>query len=245
MKSSSSSFVYFGILCSVNTRERSHKITRLLTAFYLTSLVNSSLTSRERQEIDFANCPTCSKRVMGVPAVVLKRCISRTNQMRTMGTTSSRSEANLSSYIRNAHCTEIFRSTFYKASRAVITITPGDLDDIIVSEKVRPSLLLGCFEALGTGLGTVARFAPSQLTGALTKMVDDAASQQFNDSIREISALGPDLNDDVKETIKYHRDLTPNTPLDINPTSASPAFNETGFILATGLSNVLNLSRKL
>ena len=182
--------------------------------------------------------------VMGPSAGVLKRCIIRTNQIRIISSTSYRGEANLSPYIRNAHCTEIFRSTFYKASRAVITITPGDLDDIIVSEKVRPSILLGCFEALGTGLGTVARFSPNQLTGALTKMVDDAASQQFNDSIREISALGPDLNDDVKETIKYHRDLTPNTPLDLNP-SASPAFNETGFILATGLSNILNLSRKL
>jgi hypothetical protein len=182
---------------------------------------------------------------MGPSSVVLTRCIGRASHIRTMSTTPSRNETILSSYIRNAHCTEIFRSTFYKASRAVITITPGDLDDIIVSEKVRPSILLGCLEVLGTGLGTVARFSPNQLTGALTKMVDDAASQQFNDSIREISALGPDINDDVKETIKYHRDLTPNTPLDINPASASPAFNETGFILATGLSNILNLSRKL
>ena len=146
----------------------------------------------------------------------------------------------LSPFIRNAQCTEIFRSNFYKASRAIITITPGDLDDIIVSEKVRPSILLGCFETLGNGLGAVARFAPSQISSVMTKVIDDAASQQFNDSIREISAIGSDSNDDVKETIKYHRDLTPNTPLDL---SDSPSFNETAFILSQGLSNVLKFTR--
>ena len=153
--------------------------------------------------------------------------------------------SNLSAYIRSAHCTEIFRSTFYKASRAVITITPGDLDDIIVSEKVRPSLLLGCFETLGNGLGTAARFAPTQITTALTKIIDDAASQQFNDSIREISLMGSESNDDVKETIKYHRDLTPNTPLDLNESPTASSFSETSFILSTGLSNMLNFTRTL
>ena len=127
----------------------------------------------------------------------------------------------------------------------MITITPGDLDDIIVSEKVRPSLLLGCFETLGNGLGTAARFAPTQINTALTKIIDDAASQQFNDSIREISLMGSESNDDVKETIKYHRDLTPNTPLDLNESPATASFSETSFILSTGLSNMLNFTRTL
>ena len=154
---------------------------------------------------------------------------------------SSSNVDNLSSYIRSAHCTEIFRSTYYKASKAIITITPGDLDDIIVSEKVRPSVLLGCFENFGSALGTVARFAPTHISSVLTKVVDDAAQQQFNDSIREISAMGSESHDDVKETIKYHRDLTPNTPLD----TAATSFNETAFILATGLSNILNFTRSI
>lgn len=154
---------------------------------------------------------------------------------------STRNADNLSSYIRSAHCTEIFRSTYYKASKAIITITPGDLDDIIVSEKVRPSILLGCFENFGTALGTVARFAPNHISSVLTKVVDDAAQQQFNDSIREISSMGSESNYDVKETIKYHRDLTPNTPLD----TAATSFNETTFVLSTGLSNILNFTRSI
>ena len=80
---------------------------------------------------------------------------------------------------------------------------------------------------------------------ALTKIIDDAASQQFNDSIREISLMGSESNDDVKETIKYHRDLTPNTPLDLNESPATASFSETSFILSTGLSNMLNFTRTL
>lgn len=171
----------------------------------------------------------------------MKTQIRRPVAIRSLSTSNDNNTC-LSSYIRSAHCTEIFRSTYYKASRAVITITPGDLDDIIVSEKVRPSILLGCFETLGTGLGTAARFAPTQFTTALTKIVDDAASQQFNDSIREISSIGSETNDDVKETIKYHRDLAPNTPLDLSEAGNSK-FDETTFILSTGLSNILNLTR--
>lgn len=173
--------------------------------------------------------------------VQLKFLTSALIQGRKLSTNSANTD-NLSSYIRSAHCTEIFRSTYYKASKAVITITPGDLDDIIVSEKVRPSILLGCFETFGLGLGTVARFAPTQISSVLTKVIDDAASQQFNDSIREISLMGSESTDDVKETIKYHRDLTPNTPLNMNEPAS---FNETAFILSTGLSNMLNFTRTL
>jgi Ubiquinone biosynthesis protein COQ7 len=179
--------------------------------------------------------------IRGMLQSSVRRHSRRASTIRILST-SNESNTNLSSYIRSAHCTEVFRSTYYKASRAVITITPGDLDDIIVSEKVRPSILLGCFETLGSGLGTAARFAPTQFTSALTKIVDDAASQQFNDSIREISSMGSEANDDVKETIKYHRDLAPNTPLDLGE-SGNSKFDETTFVLATGLSNILNLTR--
>jgi hypothetical protein len=175
--------------------------------------------------------------------IIRSRCVIQSiSTQRTLSSSSSTGQENMSSYIRSAHCTEIFRSQYYKASRAIITITPGDLDDIIISEKVRPSVLLGFFDTLGTGLGVVARFAPTPCSSILTKIVDDAAQNQFNDSIRDIASMGPGFNDDVKETIKYHRDLNSNIPIDAN---VPASFAEATFIIATGLSNILNVTRKL
>lgn len=176
-------------------------------------------------------------RGINIKSQLIKSCIKNSRAF------SNSNDSNLSSYIRSAHCTEIFRAQYYKTSKAVFSISPGDLDDIIIQERVRPSLMLGAFDCLGQSLGLAARFTPSQISNAITKIVDDAAATQFNDSIRDISAMGPNTNEDVKETIKYHRDLTSNQPLNLE--ESNPSFSETTFILSTILSNGLNLTRKL
>jgi demethoxyubiquinone hydroxylase (CLK1/Coq7/Cat5 family) len=85
-------------------------------------------------------------------------------------------------------------------------IPTEDLDQLVVREKVRPSLLLTALEVTGMGLGLVSRFAPKVISTNISSAVDDAAVQQFNDSIRNMQLESVD-NVDVKETLKYHREL--------------------------------------
>lgn len=52
----------------------------------------------------------------------------------------------------------------------------------------------------------MSRFAPKFVSDTLSEAVDDATVQQFNDSVRTMQ-LDAIENVDVKETLKYHRDL--------------------------------------
>ena len=148
-------------------------------------------------------------------------------------------------YVRSAHCTEVFRSEFYKARRSDVTISPRDLDEIIVDFKVRPSILVGMMEVAGYGLGTVARITPLSCSAIITKIVEDAASQQFNDSIRDLSASDEydNSNDEVKETLKYHRDLNvkqgSSTSADTIPKSAAEAV----FAISAALAATLSMTK--
>ena len=120
-------------------------------------------------------------------------------------------------------------------------ISVSDLDQIVVSERVRPSVLLGVMEVAGGGLGFVARFAPVPVREVMKEIVDEASSQLFNDSIRDISASGTDHLEDVKETLKYHRDLKSDRP-EVESSSCRPR-TEVLFAATSSLSAVLNLSR--
>ena len=110
------------------------------------------------------------------------------------------------SFVRNAQAAEIFRSSFFNSRNKETLIPVEDLDQLIVRENVRPSLLLAALEVTGTGLGVLSRFAPQSISSEISAAVDDAAVQQFNDSIRDMQ-LGNVENIDVKETLKYHREL--------------------------------------
>ena len=178
--------------------------------------------------------------------------LSQTRRIRTKSVlralvrnVSSSNNEVIAPYVRSAHCTEVFRSEFYKARRSDVTISPRDLDEIIVDFKVRPSILVGMMEVAGYGLGTMARITPVPCSTIITKIVEDAASQQFNDSIRDLSAADAhdDTNDDVKETIKYHRDLNVkhgnSNSSDAIPTSATEAV----FAISSALSATLNLTK--
>jgi demethoxyubiquinone hydroxylase (CLK1/Coq7/Cat5 family) len=151
-------------------------------------------------------------------------------------------------FIRSAHCTEIFRAEFYKARKSDVTISPRDLDEIIVDFKVRPSILVGFMELAGSGLGLLARITPQPCGSIITKVIEDAASQQFNDSIRDLAAADEHhANDDIKETLKYHRDLDTKSAESYAYADASSSTKPTAevmYALSAALSAALNLTKK-
>lgn len=110
-------------------------------------------------------------------------------------------------YIRNAQAAEIFRSSFYKLKNSDSAIPTEDLDQLVVMEKSRPSALIGLTEFTGSCLGLVSRYIPAPVGTIVQQAVDEATIQQFNDSIRSMQENQVD-NVDIKETLKFHRDLS-------------------------------------
>jgi len=112
----------------------------------------------------------------------------------------------VSNYVRNAQAAEVMRSSFYLAKDQLSFIPVEDLDQLVAAENVRPSLFIGAFEVAGAGLGVISRFTPKVLSDVIAEAVDESAIQQFNDSVRDMQ-LDQIENVDLKETLKYHRDL--------------------------------------
>jgi len=115
----------------------------------------------------------------------------------------------ISEKLRNAQASEIFRSNYYQSKNSDSFIPVNDLDQLIVQERVRPSILLDIYAITGHGLGLISRFSPKTCENMLTSIIDESTTQQFNDSIRSMQ-LHEVINYDIKETLKYHRDLNSN-----------------------------------
>lgn len=115
----------------------------------------------------------------------------------------------ISEKLRNAQASEIFRSNYYQSKNSDSFIPVNDLDQLIVQERVRPSILLDIYAITGHGLGLISRFSPKTCQNMLTSIIDESTTQQFNDSIRSMQ-LHEVINYDIKETLKYHRDLNSN-----------------------------------
>lgn len=126
--------------------------------------------------------------------------------------------------IRNAQAAEVFRASYFDAIRASNRISAQDLDDLVSSHRVRPSALLGAYQIGGIILGGLGRFAPSTVSELLSKAVDSATVQQFNDSIRIYQVETQSMPEDTKETLKYHRDF--ETDVSATPSSAEPSTAE-------------------
>jgi len=115
----------------------------------------------------------------------------------------------ISEKLRNAQASEIFRSNYYQSKNSDSFIPVNDLDQLIVQERVRPSILLDIYAITGHGLGLISRFSPKTCETMLTSIIDESTTQQFNDSIRSMQSHEV-INNDIKETLKYHRDLNSN-----------------------------------
>ena len=189
-------------------------------------------------------------------------------------TTSSSSD--FGSALRRAHASEVFRSSFYEAKRSDVTVSCLDFDQLIVSERVRPSLLTTLFEISGKGLGLACRLIPSSACSELiTESIDDATINHFNDIIRDIKAIENEeveseenststagdrrerkreryeSLEDMKETIKYHRNIRSSVSAHSDSSGSvgsDDIFSNLGspkMVLSSGIYNVLNVTSKL
>lgn len=106
-------------------------------------------------------------------------------------------------------------------------------------------MLVNVLEVAGLGLGLVSRFAPSSIANQISESVDEATVQQFNDSIRDMQLNNVD-NVDVKETLKYHRELRGGDAWDPPNSEEHPAEGTAGMMDAkAALTQVLYHTLKL
>lgn len=119
-------------------------------------------------------------------------------------------------YIRRAQSAEAFRSAYSSASKNSVSISVADIDDLVKENYVRPSPLINAFQLGGLALGSLARVMPSSCTNIVTSIVDEAARTSLNNGLRE---GGDGMQGDIKDTLKYHRDMKlveseADTPMD-------------------------------
>jgi hypothetical protein len=55
----------------------------------------------------------------------------------------------ISSEIRQAQAAEVFRSSYLSAKNSDVTISVSDLDDLVLRNRARPSILIGAFDCAG------------------------------------------------------------------------------------------------
>ena len=165
--------------------------------------------------------------------------------------------------LRQAQSIELFRSQFYRTSNSDVTISVNDIDDLIKHSQVRPSLLITPFECLGATIGTVYRFSPTPIKTYIANGINLAVSNQFNNNIRDLqddnqdtehtsntpSSSASDFSNEVKETLKYHRDVSvdssSNADISDASSTASNILSSTTNIVGLGLNSLFTLSKLL
>lgn len=150
--------------------------------------------------------------------------------------------SNVNHHVRNAHAAELFRQSYYMSKKGGQTsITVEDLDQLVISENSRPSVLLPLVEISGKALALATHFVPPFCKDILDYAVDEATIQQFNDSIRDMQQDGVD-NVDVKETLKFHRDVRNSDDVSSGSTSNT---GQTKSVVTTCLYHALKVTHTL
>lgn len=158
-------------------------------------------------------------------------------------------------YLRQAQSIELFRSKFCQTIGSDVSISVGDIDDLVKTNNVRPSSLIAGVELLGLATGIAYKLTPSPVKSYIVKGVNDAVAYQLNNSIRDLqdddhnkssstataSAAENYLRADVKDTLKFHRDITVSTEAERAATNKNDNAdsNSTGSI---GTPNVVGLA---
>ena len=155
---------------------------------------------------------------------------------RSMSRLQSNCAANGDKYIRRAQSAEAFRSAYSAASKNSVSISVSDIDDLVKENYVRPSPLINAFQFCGLALGSLARVMPSSCTNIVTSIVDEAARTSLNNGLRE---GGDGMQGDIKETLKYHRDMKLVEP-EVDKTT-DESIQKVKNIVTFGLVSILEL----
>ena len=152
----------------------------------------------------------------------------------------------VASLLRSAQCAEIFRSSYFSSINQEdrnISISIADLDQLLMDNKTRPSLLLPVLECGGKALGALSNVIPASMARQMDESVNGGVVQCLNDSIREeiaIKSETEDVNVDLRETLKFHRDLSQQINVNREPSSKGTQHE----LIAQGIYQVLKLSRR-
>ena len=150
------------------------------------------------------------KSILTISRYSIQICVNNNKsikRIRLMSSNNNNSKININDeHLRKAQATEIFRSSYYDYSKSNSnTISVRDLDDLVSDLRVRPSILIPSYELLGKSIGLLSKLAPKSFSKVIDEIIEEATTQQFNDSLR--SLVGTDANDDIKITLKIHRDF--------------------------------------
>jgi len=153
-------------------------------------------------------------------------------------------------HIRIAQASEVFRTAYASSSASNISLSVSDIDDLVKEKCVRPSLLIQKYKLCGMGLGILSRVLPSSCSNELSKVVDETVRTHLNNAIRE---GGESLDDDIKQTLKYHRSVKLVSDEAKHSDNNSQSDNGSVFsilksptaILSFGIYNFLHLSKNV
>ena len=182
----------------------------------------------------------------------MRRCFSFLKRDIHLGHSSSSSSplsqdtTSLASILRSAQCAEIFRSSYFssiKQDNRHISISIADLDELVMENRTRPSLLLPVVECGGMALGVLSNIIPTNIARQMDESVNEGVVQCLNDSVRDeiaIKASASDQNIDVRETLKFHRDLSQQMNINEEQKAGSNRYE----FIAQGIYHMLKISRQ-
>ena len=156
------------------------------------------------------------------------------------------------SALRSTQAAESLREAFARSSGAKTVVTSTDLDAVVGNLKTRPSALVDVYSGLGFFLGTSSRlltplpFVPGAWRKALVHSVDEAVRRSINDDLRDMNeseevAPTNEASQEVKETLKYHRDIS------LSSEEASDEFAESKIVnaLTAGIHSAIRITNKI
>ena len=170
--------------------------------------------------------------------------ISYSTSSSLYSSSSSSTLASLAPLIRNAQCAEIFRSSYFSSLNQEdrhISISVTDLDQLLMDSRTRPSLLLPVLECSGKVLGTLSNVIPASIARKIDESVNEGVVQCLNDSIRDEIAMKSETDDgnaDLRETLKFHRDLSQHINVNKEPSVKGNQHE----LITQGIYQVLKLS---
>lgn len=178
-------------------------------------------------------------------SIAIRPCFKNATSLYISFAATRRLSSKVSSILRSAQAVEVFRSSYLKSKDETFSVSVADLDDLIVLKDVRPSLLIGILNLTGSATGKLAKVLPNASSEVLNRIVHDCSVHEFNDCMRSI--YNASECEDIKATLKFHRDIVTFNDRDGPDQKTAGEANEVGMtnIMAFGLNQIFKLTRSL